>query len=216
MAIFFSALLLGYSGAMMPGPLLTYDIERSLSKGWKAGLLVPLGHVLLELPVVLLLMLGMGSFLNLPWPKIVILFVGGLVLLWFGVDMIRSAIKGGIQLTERSQAVPKRRENLTIIAKSALISLLNPYFLLWWATIGLGFLLANASLGIWGAVIFYLGHATADITWYFAVSLFCDRISRLIKGMIYRVVIALLGAVLVFFSVKFIVDGIAQYALLVG
>jgi len=216
MAIFFSSLLLGYSGALMPGPLLTYDIERSLQRGWKAGLLVPLGHVLLEMLVVLLILLGMGSFLNQPWPKIVILFVGGLVLFWFGADMIKNAIKGSIKLAVRNDASPKRGENTEIIVKSALISLLNPYFLLWWATIGLGFMLANVSFGIWGVVLFYLGHAAADISWYFVVSLLCDRIGRLMKGKAYRITIAVLGTALAFFAAKFIIDGMTQFIHLVS
>lgn len=209
MAIFFSALMLGYSGAMMPGPLLTYDIERSLKRGWKVGLLVPLGHVLFEIVIVVVLALGIGSLLNHPWPKIVILFVGGLVLLWFGVDMIRGAVKGSLKVAIEADAERKRGENVEILIKSGLISLLNPYFLLWWATIGLGYLLANANLGIWGVVLFYAGHATADISWYFVVSFFCDRIGRFINGKAYRYVIAVLGIVLGGFAVKFIIDGIA-------
>jgi threonine/homoserine/homoserine lactone efflux protein len=208
MAIFFSSVLLGYSGAMMPGPLLTYDIERSLKRGWKAGMLVPLGHVLFEIFIVLLLVLGMGSLLNHPWPKIVILFVGGLVLLWFGFDMVRSAIKGNLSVSIKENTERKRGENIEILVKSGLISLLNPYFLLWWATIGLGYLLANVNLGIWGVVLFYAGHATADISWYFVVSFFCDKISRFINGMVYRCVIAGLGIVLGGFAVKFIIDGV--------
>lgn len=231
MTLFLTALVVGYSGAMMPGPLLTYAIERSLNRGWITGLLVPLGHVLLEMIVVFFLALGLGSFLNNPWPKIVILFVGGLVLLWFGFDMVRSAVKGNLRIDVSGSAAAKRGENLVIMAKSGIISVLNPYFLLWWATVGLGFMLANAKLGVWGIVIFYLGHATADFTWYFAVSLLCSKMTKFIsgkpynredyvglttwkkaarfaKGNAYRIVIGVLGGALGFFAVKFMIDGI--------
>jgi threonine/homoserine/homoserine lactone efflux protein len=211
MAIFFSSLLLGYTGAMMPGPLLTYDIERSLQGGWKKGLLVPLGHILFEMVLVLLIVLGMGAFLKLPWPQVVILFVGGGMLLFFGGDMIRCAVKGTLQLTVKDGAVPKRGENLGIIIKSGMISVMNPYFLIWWASIGLGsFLLANTTLGIWGVILFYAGHALADLSWYFVISLFCDRISKWINGKIYRVIIMALGVALVGFSIWFIATGIMK------
>lgn len=206
LALFFSTLLISYSGAMMPGPLLTYTVERSLSRGWRTGLLAPLGHALLEILVVLLLSLGLGSFLNAPVPKIVMLFAGGLVLLWFGFGMVRGAFKGDIRMSEPG-AAGTRAGDLETVWKSALISVMNPYFLLWWATVGLGLMLANSSMGVWGIVVFYLGHTAADFTWYFAVSLLCGKISRFITGKPYRVVIGALGGVLGFFAVKFVVDG---------
>jgi threonine/homoserine/homoserine lactone efflux protein len=216
MALFFAALAAGYSGAMMPGPLLTYDIERSLQRGWKAGLFVPLGHAILEILVVALLAAGLKSFLHLPLPKIIILFVGGIVLLWFGGDMIVNAIKNKVHLAIDRNAAVKRGDNLEIMWKSGIISILNPYFLLWWVTVGLGFLTKYDNLGIGGVLIFYAGHATADFSWYFAVSLLCDRISRYIGGKAYRIIIAALGALLVFFAVDFIVDGTSQFIILIS
>ncbi len=207
LALFFSTLLISYSGAMMPGPLLTYTVERSLSRGWRTGLLVPLGHALLEILVVVLLSLGLGSFLNAPVPKILMLFAGGLVLLWFGFGMVKGAVRGDIRMREPGTANARTGDAETVV-KSAVISLMNPYFLLWWATVGLGLMLANSGMGIWGIVVFYLGHTAADFTWYFAVSLLCGKVSRFITGRPYRIVIGALGGVLGFFAVKFMVDGI--------
>jgi threonine/homoserine/homoserine lactone efflux protein len=206
MELFFSTLLISYSGAMMPGPLLTYTLERSLSRGWRTGLLVPLGHVLLEIVIVLLLALGLGSFLNHPWPKTVVLFLGGIVLLWFGFGMVKSAIRGNIRM-EASAPAGGLSGDIETVVKSAAISLVNPYFLIWWATIGLGLMLANTAMGAWGVVIFYLGHVTADFTWYFAVGLLCGKIGKFISGKPYRVIIGALGAVLGYFAVTFIADG---------
>ena len=208
MGIFFSSLLVGYSGAMMPGPLLTYNIERSLKRGWLTGIFVTLGHALLELAVVALFAFGFGRILDNTWPRITILFLGGIVLLWFGVDMVRGAIKGSVQV-KAEQAEQGRSGNIEIMFKSAAISMLNPYFLLWWVTVGLGFLTSsNASAGLFGVMLFYFGHILADFTWYFAVSLLCDRVGRFIGGRAYRWIIASLGVALGFFAVKFIFDGI--------
>lgn len=197
----------------MPGPLLTYSIERSLNRGWRTGLLVPLGHVLLEVLVVILLALGLGSILNHPWPKISILFIGGIVLLWFGFGMVKSAVKGNIHIETTAEQTAKKGENLEIIVKSGVISILNPYFLLWWATVGLGLMMSGVQMGVWGIVIFYAGHAMADFTWYFAVSLLCAKIGKLIGGRPYRIIIGVLGGALGFFAVKFIIDGVS---LLIG
>ena len=46
--IFLQSLLIGYSGAMMPGSLLTYTLDKSIKSGPKAGLIISIGHALLE------------------------------------------------------------------------------------------------------------------------------------------------------------------------
>ena len=47
--IFISAFLIGFSGAMMPGPMLGVAIDGSLKKGWIAGPMIVLGHGALNL-----------------------------------------------------------------------------------------------------------------------------------------------------------------------
>ena len=62
--IFIQSLLIGYSGAVMPGSLLTYTLERSMQVGVKAGFLVSIGHTLLELLLVMLIFFGFGPYLS--------------------------------------------------------------------------------------------------------------------------------------------------------
>jgi len=69
-------------------------------------------------------------------------------------------------------------------------SISNPYWTIWWATIGLGYLLISQKLGIAGIALFFAGHILADAVWYlfigFAVSAgrsrFTDRVYRWIVG----------------------------------
>ena len=132
--IFFGSLVLALSGALMPGPLLTVTVSESARIGLRAGPLLITGHAVLELLLVVALILGLGPILKGPLVLAGISLIGGGMLVWMGIDMIRSSAhaslsnKGGI-----SQG--KRGPHPIIVGIVA--SLSNPYFTLWWATIGL-------------------------------------------------------------------------------
>jgi threonine/homoserine/homoserine lactone efflux protein len=207
MSLFFTALVVGYSGAVMPGPLLTYDIEQSLSSGWRRGLLVPVGHVMAEVCLLVLIVSGFGRFLNQPAAQTALFLIGGLILLWFGFDMIKGAVINrqpdeGVLKKDNHPSTPWK-----VIAKSGILTAANPYFLLWWATIGLGFIMGSGSLSLGSVLIFYLGHALADFSWYIAVALLCDKMSGFFRGMAYRIMISGLGLLLVFYAARFIING---------
>ncbi len=86
--VFISALFVGFSGAMMPGPLLTYTIQQSLSSGPRSGFIITLGHVFLELVLIVFIFLGLDIILQSETAQIIIGFLGGLLLLYMGIDMI--------------------------------------------------------------------------------------------------------------------------------
>ena len=83
-AIFTTSFLVGFSGAMMPGPLLGVTVSEAARRGFKAGPLIVAGHSLPELLLVLLLALGLASVIGREGVKVAIGFVGGLFLLYFG------------------------------------------------------------------------------------------------------------------------------------
>jgi threonine/homoserine/homoserine lactone efflux protein len=84
-------------------------------------------------------------------------------------------------------------------------SISNPYWTLWWASIGLGYLVAAMKLGLGGAVIFFLGHITADFAWYSIVSLGVSRGKALIKDKTYQMIIRMCGVFLLGFGVWFLI-----------
>ena len=61
-AIFTSSFIIALSGALMPGPLLTFTVSESPQRGAITGPLVILGHGILELALVLALLSGMAPF----------------------------------------------------------------------------------------------------------------------------------------------------------
>jgi threonine/homoserine/homoserine lactone efflux protein len=85
-------------------------------------------------------------------------------------------------------------------------SVSNPYWTLWWATIGLGYLMAAMKLGVGGVIMFFLGHITADFAWYSIVSLGISRGKALLKDKTYQIIIRFCGLFLLGFGVWFLVS----------
>jgi threonine/homoserine/homoserine lactone efflux protein len=198
--IFFSSLAVGFSGAMMPGPLLTYTIRQSLQKGPSSGFVIITGHALLEAALIILIFLGFDVILQSTNAQITIGIAGGLLLIYMGADMVISALKKRVSIDISGE----NAKTGNMLLSGALISAANPYFILWWAVIGLGFLVQAYKLfGAPGVIIFFVGHILADYIWYGAISAITGKSRRFISDRIYRVIIISLGAVLVFFGGSF-------------
>jgi threonine/homoserine/homoserine lactone efflux protein len=212
--IFGQAFVVGFSGAMMPGSLLTYNIQLALKKGFWVGPKLVFGHAILEAVLILGLSLGLSNILKLEITQIIIGSVGGLMLAWMGYGLLRFESKAGTPLdTETAAATATKGEtqtgvNLNPVVAGAVISVMNPYFLLWWSTIGLAFISQAFALGWKGIICFYIGHILADLTWYSLVSIAVSGGRRLITPWIYRWLLIACGVLLIVFAGRFIYDAL--------
>jgi threonine/homoserine/homoserine lactone efflux protein len=205
---FFSSVAVGFSGAVMPGSLLTYTIRKSLSRGPKAGFIIIAGHALLELALIVLIFLGFDTVLQSDIAQLLISFIGGALLIYMGIDMIRGSIKNSVSV-HLDEKTPKTGN---MFLSGIVISAMNPYFLLWWAVIGLGFIMqAYNSFGLVGIAVYYLGHISADFIWYGFISTVVGTTRKFIKEKPYRIIIAFLGCLLIFFGGKFVFSAIMSY-----
>lgn len=204
--VFFQSLLVGYSGAIMPGSLLTYTINKSIKSGVKAGLLISLGHCILELILVILIFIGVGKYLQTPLAQLVIGIIGGIVLIFFGLNMLRDIVLNRLNIDFKNES---KNKSGNLVISGALISAANPYFPLWWAAIGLG-LITNAYnlFGLFGVVLFYLGHIMSDLTWYGFISAVISKTRNFINLKIYKIIITFLGLCLIGFGASFILSSI--------
>ncbi|MFZ5645954.1 MAG: LysE family transporter [Bacillota bacterium] len=193
-AIFTTAFVVGFSGAMMPGPLLVVTVGESARRGFWAGPLITLGHAILELLLVVLLAFGLASALGRESVKITIGLIGGLFLLYFGWSMARDAIKGKVSLDLDSHSSEANGgKGLHPVTAGALISLSNPYWSMWWATVGLLYITQALQGGLWGVTSFYSGHILADLVWYSLISGAVAGGRRFISQRIYSGVLAVCG-----------------------
>ncbi|NLJ41271.1 MAG: LysE family transporter [Clostridiales bacterium] len=202
--IFISSFFIGFSGAMMPGPMLGVTIDGSLKRGFIAGPLTVLGHGILEFTLVMVMAFGLKDFFLNPVVGGIIGLVGGTFLAWMGYGMVKSSLKKEVSLTAQEGKDPRQK---SLILAGALVSLTNPYFVMWWASTGMESIRQAYVLGIAGILAFYFGHILSDLTWYMAVSAAFSKGKKLMSDRVYRWVILSLGGLIIVFSIKFIIGG---------
>ncbi len=216
-----TAFVIGLSGAMAPGSLLVVVITETMKHGFWAGPTAILGHALIELVVVALLSLGLGAYLAMDSVLGAIGFAGGLTLFYFAYGTWRSAktasiaqessriqrsADGAAQTAGRPQTKGARRWNTAASGIAASIS--NPYWIIWWATIGAAYVATGTQLGPLGPAIFYVGHIASDFTWYALVSWAVATGKRFINDKIYRTVLYACSVLIVLFGAYFLRLGV--------
>ena len=204
LGIFITSFIVALSGALMPGPLLTATIGESSRHGSRAGPLLMAGHALLELALIALLFLGLAPLLKNGTVTAIISIIGGAILLWLAYGMFRSLSGLTLEQGTKPPAGGKRR----LVAAGILVSLSNPYWTIWWATIGLAYILQARIFGVIGVAVFFIGHILADFVWYSFISLTVGKGRKMLTPLIYRGVVAVCALFLVGFAVWFLVGGI--------
>jgi threonine/homoserine/homoserine lactone efflux protein len=200
LAIFTSAFIVGLPGAMAPGPVLTVTISESLKRGFKAGPLIVLGHAILEIILLGLIAAGLGPFFEHPVTTMVVLWAGGLVLLWMGGRMLMTSR----QITEDALNSHAADCAYGPVVAGIVLSVSNPYWIIWWVTVGMGFVTQSLQFGLIGLLCFYCGHILADLAWYSLVSFSAATGRRLCPPRVYRAVFILCGIALVVLGGVFI------------
>src|SRR3972149_6125378 len=112
---------------MMPGPMFAMTVAKSYRTPW-AGAQVSLGHAVIEVPLILLIYFGFAGFFQNDTVQVVLSLLGGGMIIWLGISMFRA----------RAEVVQRGSDLLyDAFVAGVANSRLTPFFLLWWATIGL-------------------------------------------------------------------------------
>ncbi len=202
------ALLLGFSigltGALVPGPMLFATIEISLKKGWLAGPQVVLGHIIVEVLLYILILLGAASLVDNGMTSAIFL-IGGLSLLIFGVLTLKDARAG-----DSSVKISQDSSGSGLISSPTVIGLVtsvsNPYFWIWWLTAGGALVLKEYELGIIFAMAYMFGHWTADLSWFTVVSRSFGRGKSLLSQKMHKYILYTCGVFLVIFGIYFMLN----------
>ena len=187
----------------MPGPLLTVTVSESSRRGAMAGPLMILGHGILELSLVVLLLAGLAPLLMRDDVFVIIALAGGVILMWMAFSMFRSLPDLKLELESGAESSGRN-----LVLAGILFSLANPYWIIWWASIGLGYILNSIQFGIAGLVVFFIGHILADLAWYAFISFGVARGRKFFSDTFYRRLIGCCATFLVFFSCYFLYSGL--------
>jgi len=190
------------SGVMMPGPMFTVTLAKSYKSPW-AGAHISLGHAVVEVPLILLVYFGLARFFQHSLVQLVLSLVGGGMIVWMAVGLFRN---------RKGMTREGRDTGSSAFVAGILMSGLNPFFLVWWITVGSLLLMSflNA-IGSWGLPFFIVVHWLCDLVWLTLVSFVVYKTHSFWGRRAQEMVFLVLSLALVYFGGQFIVKGIIAY-----
>ncbi|WGM88766.1 MAG: LysE family transporter [Candidatus Bathyarchaeum tardum] len=195
--------ILTISGALAPGPLFFVTLAHGAKTGTKTGIIFSIGHTIIEFTLVMLLAMGLLTVANEPIVRFAVGAAGGTALIVFGFMQIRSSINQ----TEQTNLTKSTNKNLLLLGLA--LTGLNPYFILWWLTIGASLILmALEFAGLCGVILMYIFHVWVDYAWLTLLAGFAKKGAKILQFKWYRLMIAVFGAVLIYFGASFLVDAL--------
>jgi len=198
-----TVILLTASGALAPGPLFFQTISQGAKTGARSGLIFSLAHTLVEFSLIMLLAFGLLAVRNEVFLRNSIGMIGGIVLIAFGSYQIYGVLKK--KQLEQKQEVPSHR----LFFIGLLFTALNPYFIIWWLTVGSNLILLALELAALTGVIFmFLCHVWMDYVWLIAVSHFAKKGVNALGSKWYQAFIGVFGVILIYFGVSFLGDAL--------
>ncbi len=199
--VFTNAFVVGFSGAVMPGPLLTVNISSALRRGFWAGPVVVLGHAIAEIGVLFAIYLGLTNLVKNPRVFWWIAVVGGAALIVMGIMMLVDVVRRKARLEFIEQ---NRQSSRATIILAGLVSVSSPYWILWWLTVGALLISQSLQFGLVGLLVFYVGHILSDLVWYSLVSFLIGSGRRYFNDVIYQLLISVCALFLIALGIYFI------------
>ena len=195
-------IIISASGVMSPGPLFAANITYGLREGVKSGIKIAIGHSIVELPLVILLGIGVFSLEIFPEFRTIISIFGAITLFVFAGIQIKTILKKNKNISLKPKQGP--------IVTGILLSALNPFFIVWWLTIG--FKLISDAMLIWafaGILIVFVFHIWMDFAWLGITAFLASKSRKIISNRNYKIMILVLSLTLIYFGITFLMDAIS-------
>jgi threonine/homoserine/homoserine lactone efflux protein len=198
------AILISLSGVMAPGPLTVVVVGKG-AKSARAGAMIALGHGAIEFPLMVLIVLGLGPLFQHEAFSISVGLAGGAVLLWMAAGLLLSLRRQGGQ-----EAGPERMREASPFMAGVLMTGGNPYFIVWWATVGATLVFRAWTYGILPFAVFAVVHWSLDLIWYFFLSSAAFKGAEVLGDRFLKGVSLVAGVMLLYFGIRFIADALGS------
>ena len=197
-----TVVIVSASGVLSPGPLFIVSTLRATKLGAVSGIQCAVGHTLVEAPLVLALSLGLSILLN-PTSLRFIAVVGGAVLLIFALlQFLRASRKVEVSSTE----LPASWERRPGVILGIVFTGLNPFFIIWWLTVGSALISQAILLGtIGGVALMYAAHIWMDYAWLGGTAKIAGH-GRFLLGKWFRLLLIIFGCAMAYFGIVFILS----------
>lgn len=202
--------LISLSGVMAPGPISAMAVSAGARRGFVAGPLISAGHAVTEAVMVVALAVGLGRVFRQPTVAGIIGVVGGVVLLWMGWDLTHSVWQESAAFDAAPSEAEASPVRTGLVSAGVLLSVSNPYWLLWWATVGSATMLRFLEFGLLGVLVFYVSHISLDFGWNTFLSTVSRSGREVIGDRVFRFVLLVCGVALLAFGVYFVVTGVGM------
>ena len=196
----FSVVAISLSGVLMPGPITAITVAQGSRNLW-AGSLIALGHGVVEFPLMAFIYFGMGVLFQRTSVKVWIGILGGVVLLWMAIEMLRKY--------RRAEILREERELSSLLA-GIFLSAGNPYFLVWWATVGASLVLRSIEFGRIGFILMAVVHWSCDLAWYQFLSWLSFQGGKFFGRRLQILAFIICGLVMLYFGLYFIADAVER------
>jgi threonine/homoserine/homoserine lactone efflux protein len=192
------------SGVMAPGPITVATLAAG-ARNRHAGAWMCAGHVLVELPLILVLAAGLSTFLESEGIRAGIGLAGGILLMLMGLQLLASLRRPD---TDLAGSVERHPLWIGIVLSGA-----NPYFLLWWATVGLTLTGQAMEFGLLALGLFALLHWLCDLGWLEVLSYAGFRGSQAFGARSQKAISMICTVALLGFGLKFVYDAVTGMVL---
>jgi len=213
------------TGVMMPGPVMAATIAKGYKNRW-AGIHIALGHGVIEFPTIAFMALGFSAVLKNNWVAIAIGLAGGSMLVYMGLSMIssREGVVAKLRESETKTKGKKKKKGKTRSKKTAkngddpfpyhpfvagvITTASNPYYFLWWATLGAALTLNALEFGLVVLVVFAVLHWSVDLGWDFFIGYAVNKSKRFWDKKVYITVFGVCGLIMMVFGIWFIASAV--------
>ncbi len=198
-------ILISTSGVLSPGPLFFINLLYGTRYGSFVGLKIASGHAIVEFPLIIILSYGLYTFSSFNISDVIFKFIGtigGIFILFFSILQIHSILRD--KKSNQSQGITNTKFNIrNPILVGFIFTILNPFFLVWWFTIGSKMIsdsLINFGL-VEGTSIVFFSHIWMDYFWLWFTSFMINKGKSVIKENVYRIFVFAISVILGIYGV---------------